>query len=119
MRLILMPHKCKCLPSDDNGFRREETIYPVLHCVLSEDKNLRKRTYLSRYLMTIDVSMEYLLMQANGNLEELLEANQGVARGGEISSSVLFLVICVTQGFIVAHLFRLLKCMSNESTVQG
>jgi len=93
MRLILMPHKCKCLPSNDNRFRREETIYSVLHCVLSEDKNLRKRTYLSRYLMPIDVSMEYLSMQANGNLKELLEANQGVARGSEILSSVLFLVI--------------------------
>ena len=74
-----MTHKCKCL----DGFKREEIIYSVLHWVLSENENLHKRTYLSRYLMPIDVPMEYLLMQTIGNLKELLGANQGVARGGE------------------------------------
>ena len=61
MRLFLMTHKCKCLPCDEDGFRRKETIYPVLHWVLSEYEQLRKRTYLSRYIMPVDVPMEYLL----------------------------------------------------------
>ena len=93
VRLFLMTHKCKHLPSDDDGFTRKETIYSVLHWVLSEDENLRKRKYLSRYLMPIDVPMEYLSMQTNGNLEELLEAKRGLQEEVRIRWSVLFSVI--------------------------
>ncbi len=57
MRLFLMTNKCKCLPSDEDGFRRKETIHPVLHWVLSEYESLRKRTSLSRYLIPVDVPM--------------------------------------------------------------
>ena len=89
MRLFLMTHKCKHLPSDDDGFTRKETIYSVLHWVLSEDENLRKRKYLSRYLMPIDVPMEYLTMQTNEKLEELLEAKRGLQEEVRIRWSVL------------------------------
>jgi hypothetical protein len=93
MRLFLMTHKCKCLPSDEDGFRRKESIYPVLHWVLSEYENLRKRTYLSRYLMSVDVPMEYLSMQTNGNLEELLEAYKELQEEVRIRRSLPFSVI--------------------------
>ncbi len=74
MRLFLMTHKCKCLPNDEGGFSTKEAMYPVLHWVLSEYENLRKRTYLSRYLMPVDVPVEYLSMQTSGDLLELLDA---------------------------------------------
>ncbi len=93
MRLFLMMHKCKCLPSDKDGFSRKETIYPVLHWVLSEYENLRKRTYLSRYLMPVDVPAEYFSMQANGNLEELFEAYKELQEEVRICRPVLFSVI--------------------------
>jgi len=88
-----MTHKCKCLPSDKDGFRRKETIYPVLHWVLSEYENLRKRAYLSRYLMPVDVPMEYLPMTTNGNLEEIFEAYKELQEEVRIRRSLLFSVI--------------------------
>jgi hypothetical protein len=92
MRLFLMTHKCKCLPSDEDGFRKKDKIYPVLHWVLSEYENLRKRTYLSRYLMPVDVPMEYLTTQTNGNLEELVEAYKQLQEEVRICCSVLSII---------------------------
>eukprot|EP00578_Thalassiosira_sp_NH16_P012391 CAMPEP_0181124452 /NCGR_PEP_ID=MMETSP1071-20121207/26491_1 /TAXON_ID=35127 /ORGANISM="Thalassiosira sp., Strain NH16" /LENGTH=635 /DNA_ID=CAMNT_0023209763 /DNA_START=418 /DNA_END=2325 /DNA_ORIENTATION=+ len=79
---FLLVHKYKLIPSDEyerldwtDGVRngRKETIYPILHWVLSDYETLRKRTYLSQYLLPVDVPTDYLL-QTNGNLEELLDA---------------------------------------------
>ncbi len=74
MHLFLITHKCKCLPNDKDGFSKKEALYPILYWILSEYENLRKRTYLSRYLMPVDVPAEYLSMQSSGNLDELLDA---------------------------------------------
>jgi hypothetical protein len=77
MRLFLMMHKCDCLPSEEVGFHTKETIYPILHWVLTEYEHLRKRTYLSRFLMPVDVPLEYMSTMnqtsENGNLGDLLE----------------------------------------------
>ena len=82
---FLLLHKCDCIPSNGSederlfvfveGLRtgQKDAIYPILHWVLSEYESLEKRTYLSQYLMPVDVPTEYL-MQGNGNLEELFEA---------------------------------------------
>jgi len=82
MLQFLLIHKCQLVPSSEierlewiDGIRngQKRTLFPILHWVLSDYENLRKRTYLSRYLIPIDVPSEYL-MQNNGNIEELLDA---------------------------------------------
>lgn len=82
MLQFLMVHKCQLIPGGEverldwiEGISRAEkkTLFPIFHWLLSDYENLRKRTYLSRYLMPVDVPSEYL-MQNNGNVEELLDA---------------------------------------------
>ena len=93
---FLLVHKYKLIPSDEyerldwmEGVRngRKETIYPILHWVLSDYETLRKRTYLSQYLLPVDVPTDYLL-QTNGNLEELLDAYKELQ--AEVRSFSLF-----------------------------
>ncbi|KAL7554039.1 hypothetical protein ACHAWF_017406 [Thalassiosira exigua] len=83
MLQFLLLHKCDCIPSgpsegfDDwvDGMRngKKPTIYQLLQWVLREYEQLKKRVYLSQYLMPIDIPSEYFT-PTNGNLEELSEA---------------------------------------------
>ena len=90
MRLFLMMHKCDCLPSEEVGLHTKETIYPILHWVLTEYEHLRKRTYLSRFLMPVDVPMEYMSTMnqttVNGNLGDLLEVYKQLQEEVRINS---------------------------------
>ena len=84
MLTFLLMHICKSIPSDEDerlgwatGLRNgeKETVYPILHWLLTEYDSLRKRTYLSQYLLPVDVPPEYLMRTSSGgNLEDLLEA---------------------------------------------
>ena len=90
MRLFLLMHKCDCLPSEEVGLHTKATIYPILHWVLTEYEHLRKRTYLSRFLMPMDVPMEYMSTMnqttVNGNLGDLIEVYKQLQEEVRITS---------------------------------
>ena len=83
MLQFLLMHKCKQIPMTSEEARIEwieslrkgekKTVYPLLHWVLSNYENLKKRSYLANYLMPIDLPSEYL-MERSGNLVDLLDA---------------------------------------------
>ncbi len=80
---FLQIHKCDCIPSCDNdelvhlidGIRqgKKKIIYPILYWILSNHEYLTKRSYLSSFLMPINVPVEYLNEVTNPNLEELVD----------------------------------------------
>jgi len=80
---FLQIHKCDFIQfcNDDkhvdliDGIRqgKKKTIYPILHWILSNHEYLIKRSYLSSFLMPIDVPVDYLNEINNSNLEELVD----------------------------------------------
>lgn len=74
MRHFLVTHKCTFVPQHNAGFVRKESIYQMLHWVLSNYEILQKEEYLARYLRHVEVPSEYIFMQTNENLRELFDA---------------------------------------------
>lgn len=79
---FLQIHKYDCIQFYDDdkpvdlidGIRqgKKKTIYPILHWILSNHEYLTKRSYLSSFLMPIDVPVDFLDEKNNPSLEELV-----------------------------------------------
>lgn len=83
---FLTIHKCKILPTNDEELKewtesikngQSENI-SLLYWLLSNYEHLKKRCYLSNYLMPINVPQEYL--ESDPNLAELLETYQDLQK---------------------------------------
>lgn len=74
MRHFLVTHSCTCIPVNNDEFGRKEAIYRMLHWALSNYESLQNEEYLARYLGPIEVPSEYMFMQTNENLLELVDA---------------------------------------------
>ncbi|KAL9181111.1 hypothetical protein ACHAXT_009916 [Thalassiosira profunda] len=83
---FLQLHKCPLIPSPDDDEEhlawlegvqqaKKAVLYPVIRWALANFEHLQKRTYLSRFLMPIDVPAEFLGDgYTSSPLEELCEA---------------------------------------------
>ncbi|XP_060106128.1 intraflagellar transport protein 81 homolog [Heteronotia binoei] len=101
--------------SDLSTFRQglvtgsKPVIHPVLHWLLQRTKELKKRAYLARFLIRVDVPMEFLqddvVADTNRQYEELMEAFKNLHKECEQLK---------TSGFSTAEIRRDITAMEEE-----
>ncbi|XP_077164194.1 intraflagellar transport protein 81 homolog [Paroedura picta] len=101
--------------SDLSTFRQglvtgsKPVIHPVLHWLLQRTNELKKRAYLARFLIRVDVPMEFLQDEAvadtNRQYEELMEAFKNLHKECEQLK---------TSGFSTAEIRRDITAMEEE-----
>ncbi|KAL8180136.1 UNVERIFIED_CONTAM: Intraflagellar transport protein 81 [Gekko kuhli] len=101
--------------SDLSTFRQglvtgsKPVIHPVLHWLLQRTNELKKRAYLARFLIRVDVPMEFLqddaVADTNRQYEELMEAFKNLHKECEQLK---------TSGFSTAEIRRDITAMEEE-----
>nr|XP_056715319.1 intraflagellar transport protein 81 homolog [Euleptes europaea] len=101
--------------SDLSTFRQglvtgsKPVIHPVLHWLLQRTNELKKRAYLARFLIRVDVPMEFLqddtVADTNRQYEELVEAFKNLHKECEQLK---------TSGFSTAEIRRDITAMEEE-----
>jgi len=61
---------------------RSETVHPILHWLLQRQDDLKKRAYLSRYLVKIDIAHE---MRSESDVIDLYEQVRELKKDSSVS----------------------------------